>query len=111
MIHGDGGRSGSPLLHSGLVAGDGLGRVHTSTVAVHTLKIGVAQCGEGRYPPGGVEGEELLHGREDKKKRVNINDTWLDLKTQSTACRSSCYPPLTEPVLAHPCLEPSSLLV
>lgn len=47
MIKGEGGLSGSPLLHSGLVAGDGLGRVHTSTVAVHTLKIGVAQRSEG----------------------------------------------------------------
>lgn len=78
MIEGDGGRSGSPLLHGGLVAGDGLGCVHTSTVAVHTLKIGVAQRGEGRYPPGGVEGEELLHRREDEKKRMNTNDSWLD---------------------------------
>lgn len=47
-------------------------------MAVHTLKIRVAQRGEGGYPPGGVEGEELLHRREDKKKRMNINDTRLD---------------------------------
>lgn len=59
MIKGEGGQSGSPLLHSGLVAGDRLGCVHASTVAVHTLKIGVAQRSEGRYPPGGVEGKEL----------------------------------------------------
>lgn len=59
MITGEGGLSSSPLLHSGLVAWDGLGRVHTSTKAVHTLKIGVAQRSEGRYPPGGVEGKEL----------------------------------------------------
>lgn len=47
MIKGEGGRSGSPLLHSGLVAGDGLGRVHTSAVAVHTLKVGVGQRSKG----------------------------------------------------------------
>ncbi len=68
MIKGEGGRSGSPLLHSGLVAGDGLSRVHTSTVAVHALKVGVAQRGKGRYPPGGVEGEELLQRREEETK-------------------------------------------
>lgn len=61
MTGGEGGPSSSPLLHSGLVAcWDGLGCVHASTVAVHTLKIGVTQRSEGRYPPGGVEGEELL---------------------------------------------------
>lgn len=68
MIKGEGGPSGSPLLHCGLVAGDGLGRVYVSTVAVHALKIGVAQRSEGRYPPGGVEGEELLQGREEREE-------------------------------------------
>lgn len=70
MIKGKGGRSGSPLLHSGLVAGDGLGSVHVFTVAVHTLKVGVAESSKGRYPPGGVEGEELLQRREEKKMRM-----------------------------------------
>lgn len=63
---GDGGQSGSPLLHSGLVGGDGLGRVHASTVAVHALKVGVGERSEGRYPSGGVEGEELLRRREER---------------------------------------------
>lgn len=67
MIKGEGGRSGSPLLHSGLVAGDGLGRVHTSTVAVHALKVGVGERSKGRYPSGGVEGEELLQRREKEE--------------------------------------------
>lgn len=62
--------SGSSLLHGRLVAGDGLGRVHTPTVAVHALKIGVAQRSEGRYPPGGVEGQELLRG---KKRSVCLS--------------------------------------
>lgn len=61
--------SGSPLLHSGLVAGDGLGRVHAPTVAVHALEVGVAQCSEGRYPPGGVEGQELLWEGQTIRKR------------------------------------------
>lgn len=39
----EGGPSGSPLLHSGLVGGDGLGCVHTPTVAVDTLEVGVAE--------------------------------------------------------------------
>lgn len=77
MIKGEGGQSGSPLLHSGLVAGDWLGRVHTPTVAVHTLKVGVAERSEGRYPPGGVEGKELLQRRgeieEDETRRL-INE-------------------------------------
>lgn len=68
MIKGEGGQSGSPLLHSGLVAGDRLGRVHASTEAVHTLKIGVAQRSEGRYPPGGVECKELLYGEEGARE-------------------------------------------
>lgn len=76
MMKGEWGLSGSPLLHSGLVAGDGLGCIHTSTVAVHTLKIGVAQCSKGRYPPGGVEGEELLQG----KKRMNEKNYWFMYK-------------------------------
>lgn len=59
----DGGLLGSPFLYSGLVAGDGLGCIHTSTVAVHTLKIRVTEGSKGRYPPGGVEGEELLQGK------------------------------------------------
>ena len=67
MTEGEGRLSSSPLLHSGLVAGDGLGRVHASTVAVHALKVGVAQRREGRYPPGGVEGEELLRKTEREK--------------------------------------------
>lgn len=33
--------SSRPLHHSGLVAEDGLSRVHTSAVAVHTLKVGL----------------------------------------------------------------------
>lgn len=72
MIKCERGLLGSPLLHSGLVAGNRLGCIHTSTVAVHTLKIGVAQRSEGRYPPGGVEGEELLKG----KKIMNEKDYW-----------------------------------
>lgn len=59
-IEGEGEPSGSPLLDSGLVAGDRLGCIHTSTVAVHTLKIRVAQRSECRYPPGGVEGKQML---------------------------------------------------
>lgn len=58
-IKSEGGRSGSPLLHGGLVAGDGLGCVHTPAKAVHALKVWVAQRCEGRYPPRGVEGKEL----------------------------------------------------
>lgn len=72
MIKGEGGQSGSPLLHSGLVAGDGLGRVHASTVAVHTLKVGVAERSKGRYPPGGVEGEELLQKERGEKEEDEI---------------------------------------
>lgn len=55
----EGGPSGSPLLHSGLVGGDGLGCVHTPTVAVDTLEVGVAERSKRWYPPGGVEGKEL----------------------------------------------------
>lgn len=56
--------SGGPLLHGGgLVAGDGLSGVHAPTVAVHALEVGVAEGGEGRRPPGGVEGQELLKGK------------------------------------------------
>lgn len=61
--------SGSPLLHSGLIAWDGLCRIDASTVAVHALEIRVAQRSKGRYPPGGVEGEELL--REENPQLVN----------------------------------------
>lgn len=79
MLKGEKGPSGSPLFHSGLVAGDGLSRVHTSTVAVHTLKVGVAQRGKGRYPPGGVEGKELLQRREEEKwwNRLKSRDEHL----------------------------------
>lgn len=63
--------SGSPLLHSGLVARDGLCRIDTSTVAVHTLEIRVAQRSKGRYPPGGVEGKELLENKEEQPHPVN----------------------------------------
>lgn len=64
-----GGRgSGSPLLHGGgLVARDGLGGVHAATVAVHALEVGVAEGGEGRRPPGGVEGQELLIEEEEEQ--------------------------------------------
>lgn len=64
--------SGGPLLHSGLIARDGLCRVDTSTVAVHALEIRVAQRSKGRYPPGGVEGKELLEKREGKAPLVKI---------------------------------------
>lgn len=61
------GSSGSPLLHGGgLVAGDGLGGVHAPAVAVHALEVDVAEGGEGRSPPGGVEGQELLKRRKRK---------------------------------------------
>lgn len=64
------GSSGSPLLHGGgLVAGDGLGGVHAPAVAVHALEVGVAEGGEGRRPPGGVEGQELLKRKKKKKWR------------------------------------------
>lgn len=70
------GLSGTPLLHRGLVAGDGLGCVHTSAVAVHALKVGVTQRSEGRYSPGRVEGEELLRGgrgKEDYERPPSID--------------------------------------
>lgn len=64
------GSSGSPLLHGGgLVGRDGLSSVHAPTVAVHALKVGVAECGKGRRPPGGVEGQELLKGKWWSRRR------------------------------------------
>lgn len=63
--------SGSPLLHSGLIAWDGLCRIDTSTVAVHTLEIRVAQRSKGRYPPGRVEGKELLQNKQGQPYLVN----------------------------------------
>lgn len=63
--------SGSPLLHSGLIARDGLRRVDASTVAIHALEIRVAQRSKGRYPPGGVEGKELLENKEGQPHPVN----------------------------------------
>lgn len=68
--------SGSPLLHGGLIARDGLRRVDTSTVAVHALEIRVAERSEGRYPPGGVEGKELLEKREGNPQLVNESEGW-----------------------------------
>jgi len=59
---------------SGLVAGNGLGCVHTSAVTVHTLEVGVTQRSEGRYSPGGVEGEELLQrvGGKERMRQINV---------------------------------------
>lgn len=65
--------SGSPLLHSGLIARDGLCRIDASTEAVHTLEIRVAQRSKGRYPPGGVEGKELLENKEQPPQPVNTS--------------------------------------
>lgn len=75
--------SGSPLLHSGLIAWDGLCRIDTSTVAIHTLEIRVAQRSKGRYPPGGVEGKELLENKEGEPHLVNksmsgMSKSWLE---------------------------------
>lgn len=62
--------SGSPLLHGGrLVARDRLGGVHAPTVAVHALEVCVAEGGESRCPPGGVEGQELLWRRKWSRGR------------------------------------------
>lgn len=63
--------SGSPLLQSGLIAWDGLCCIDASTVAIHTLEIRVAQRSKGRYPPGGVEGKELLQNREAQPFLLN----------------------------------------
>lgn len=65
--------SGSPLFHSGLIARDGLCRIDASTEAVHTLEIRVAQRSKGRYPPGGVEGKELLENKEQPPHPVNTS--------------------------------------
>lgn len=67
--------SGSPLLHRGLIAWDGLCRIDTSTVAIHTLEIRVVQRSKGRYPPGGVEGKELLENKEGQPwlgKKIHV---------------------------------------
>lgn len=97
--------SGSPLLHSGLIARDGLRRIDTSTVAVHALEIRVAQRSKGRYPPGGVEGKELLEKREGEAQLVNGSDGW---RTSSRIWIRLV--PLRGPVLARPCPEQNSLL-
>lgn len=121
MIKGEGGQSGSPLLHSGLVARDRLRRVHTPTEAVHTLKVGVAERNEGRYPPGGIEGEELLQVGERKYKEDHMRRLINECITEKCmvgmyrmvypfeARRGSYHPPLRGPVLARPCLGPSPL--
>lgn len=46
-----------------------MGSVQTPAVTVHALKVGVSQRREGRYPPGGVEGEKLLQRLENFLKK------------------------------------------
>lgn len=75
-----GGPSGCPLLYSGLVVGERLGHVHAPAVTVHALEVGVTQRCEGRYPPGGIEGEELLW----RRRRQGGDETELVVESSVT---------------------------
>lgn len=96
---------GSSLLQSGFAAGDWLSCIHTSTVAVHALKIRVAQSSKGRYSSERVECKELLQN--ERKKKAT---TWIFWNETNTRHRSR-YPPIAVLFPVRPCLVPGLELV